>query len=408
MKKTWTVKFNSLKPLALVAAGGLATQLASGQCVPPPPGLVAWWPGEGDGSDIAGTNDALALNATDFSTGRVGDAFSLHGGANDYIEVPNITRGQAEGTVEMWFQLNTWKWSRSSAPDGIYLWSATEDLGDWMDLGTHGSYASAGELMFGIETDHWLWAFSGITPALNQWYHVAGTWGASGIRIYVNGALRGTNSYSGAAPTATLHSYIGRSSWPKTIVDGLIDEVSIYDRALTASEVEAIYSAGGVGKCKGPTITNQPQSQLGYWGKSVTFSVGATGASPITYQWLKDNNPIADATNSVLLLSNLQTTNAGTYTVVVINPYGSTPSASATLTVNPAGMSIALYAGVTIDGVVGQTYGIQSTLDLSNTNSWAGRANVTLTNATQLWYDSQPATQPQTYYRVVPGPISIP
>ena len=63
---------------------------------------------------------------------------------------------------------------------------------------------------------------------------------------------------------------------------------------------------------------------------------------------------------------------------------------------------------MTIDGVAGQTYGVQSTLDLSNTNSWVGRTNLTLTNATQLWYDSQPATQPQTYYRVVPGPISIP
>ena len=74
-------------------------------------------------------------------------------------------------------------------------------------------------------------------------------------------------------------------------------------------------------------------------------------------------------------------------------------------------VSIALYAGfpgLTIDGVVGQTYGVQSTLDLSNTNSWVGRTNITLTTPTYLWYDSQPATQPQTYYRVLPGPISIP
>jgi hypothetical protein len=75
---------------------------------------------------------------------------------------------------------------------------------------------------------------------------------------------------------------------------------------------------------------------------------------------------------------------------------------------NPASVSIALYAGVTIDGAIGLTYGIQSTLDLSNTNSWVGRTNITLTTPTYLWYDSQPATQPQTYYRVLPGPISIP
>ena len=75
---------------------------------------------------------------------------------------------------------------------------------------------------------------------------------------------------------------------------------------------------------------------------------------------------------------------------------------------NPAGVSLALYPGIAIDGVVSQTYGIQSTSDLSNTNSWVGVTNITLTVPTQLWYDSQPATQPQRYYRVVPGPISVP
>ena len=63
---------------------------------------------------------------------------------------------------------------------------------------------------------------------------------------------------------------------------------------------------------------------------------------------------------------------------------------------------------MTIDGVVGQTYGIQTSASLANTNSWAGATNVTLTVPTQIWYDSQPAAQAQHYYRVVPGPISIP
>lgn len=156
-------------------------------------------------------------------------------------------------------------------------------------------------------------------------------------------------------------------------------------------------------------IAVQPKSQLGYWGKPVSFSVAVTnGVPPCAYQWRKDGADIPAATNSVLTLTNLQLTDAGTYTVLVSDTITNLLSQPATLTVNPAGVSIALYAGVTIDGVAGQTYGVQSTLDLSNTNSWVGRANVTLTNATQLWYDSQPATQPQTYYRVVPGPIPTP
>jgi hypothetical protein len=66
------------------------------------------------------------------------------------------------------------------------------------------------------------------------------------------------------------------------------------------------------------------------------------------------------------------------------------------------------YPVLHIDGPVNSAYGVQSTLDLSNTNSWVGQTNITLTTPTYLWYDSQPANQPQTYYRVVPGPISVP
>jgi hypothetical protein len=136
--------------------------------------------------------------------------------------------------------------------------------------------------------------------------------------------------------------------------------------------------------------------------------VTAVTNTPLSYQWLKDGTPLAGATGSSLLLANLQATNAGNYSVVISNDYGSTTSSNAYLTVNPAGVSLALYAGITIDGVVGLTYGIQYSTDLSNTNGWQGIVNVTLSVPTMLWFDMQPANQPQRYYRVVPGPISIP
>ena len=157
-----------------------------------------------------------------------------------------------------------------------------------------------------------------------------------------------------------------------------------------------------------PTITSQPRGQVGYWGKSVTFSVGAVGSPSLHYQWLRDTAPIEGASGSSLLLTNLQATNAGNYSVVVTNDYGGTTSSNAYLTVNPAGVSLALYSGVTIDGMVGLTYGIQYSTNLSNPNGWWGTANVTLGVPTQLWFDVQPANQPQRYYRVVPGPIPVP
>ncbi len=74
-------------------------------------------------------------------------------------------------------------------------------------------------------------------------------------------------------------------------------------------------------------------------------------------------------------------------------------------------LRIALYSGypgLTINGVVGLSYGIQYTTDLRMPHSWQGLDNVTLSVPRQTWYDPQLATQPQRYYRLVPGPTSIP
>lgn len=157
-----------------------------------------------------------------------------------------------------------------------------------------------------------------------------------------------------------------------------------------------------------PTIQKHPQSQLSYWGGSVTFDVKAKGTQPLAYQWRRNGSPLGDASASSLVLTNLQLTDAGSFTVVITNAYGSITSNPAILTVNPAGVSFAVYPGVTITGIVGFTYGIQATANLSDTNSWFGVANVTLDATTRLWFDTQPAVLARRFYRVVPGPISIP
>jgi plastocyanin len=87
-----------------------------------------------------------------------------------------------------------------------------------------------------------------------------------------------------------------------------------------------------------PTVTVTPQSQTANAGNDVTFTAQATGSPPLNYQWSFGANPIAGATSSSLLLTNVAVADSGTYTVQVSNAYGSA-SASATLTVTspPAG-----------------------------------------------------------------------
>ena len=83
-----------------------------------------------------------------------------------------------------------------------------------------------------------------------------------------------------------------------------------------------------------PGITANPTNQSVQQGRTAVFSVSASGTPPLAYQWFKDGtNPLAGQTAEVLSLSNVQSNDAGGYSVVVTNAYGSTNSSIATLTV---------------------------------------------------------------------------
>jgi outer membrane protein assembly factor BamB len=88
-----------------------------------------------------------------------------------------------------------------------------------------------------------------------------------------------------------------------------------------------------------PRFLTQPTSQTVAVGSNVTFTASATGALPLSYQWqrngttLSDGGDVAGATTPVLTLDNVQTAQAGSYTVVVANAAGTNVSQAATLQV---------------------------------------------------------------------------
>jgi hypothetical protein len=82
-----------------------------------------------------------------------------------------------------------------------------------------------------------------------------------------------------------------------------------------------------------PGITAQPSSRTNLAGTSASFSVSAFGTGPLSYQWRFHDIDILGATNSTLLLNNVQPFNAGGYYVVVTNSYGTVTSTVATLTI---------------------------------------------------------------------------
>jgi hypothetical protein len=385
-------------------------QAWSADCIPPSPGLVGWWPGENDTINFGGTNRGTLVNAG-FGIAEVGYGFRFSG-TNSYCLVPaspELDVGSGNGlTVEAWIDP-----AHPENQNPIVEWAWDTSYGVHFYVGTGGPGCLMANIAPASGGNSSLISDAGVVVA-NQFQHVAVTYDrASGIaRLFRNGTIvkqaplgsyiaqTRTDVFIGYRPATTQGGPLG--------FVGIVDEPAIYNRALSQSEIQAIYNAGSAGKCKAPVIVTQPRSQIGFWGKNIEFDVAAHGGPPLSYQWWGNGFALPGATNASVLLTNLQLTDAGSYQVVISNAYGSVTSNPAILTVNPAGVSLALYAGVTIEGVVGFTYGIQYTTNLSSPDSWRGIANVTLSLPTQLWLDTQPATHPVRYYRVVPGPISVP
>jgi hypothetical protein len=85
-----------------------------------------------------------------------------------------------------------------------------------------------------------------------------------------------------------------------------------------------------------PVILVQPTNQTVFLGVTVNFSVTASGTLPLSYQWNFNGTNISGATNTNLTLTNVQLNQAGNYTVIITNTWGSVTSSVATLTVAPS------------------------------------------------------------------------
>jgi len=82
-----------------------------------------------------------------------------------------------------------------------------------------------------------------------------------------------------------------------------------------------------------PLIVSQPASQTVFAGANVSFSVGAIGSAPLSYQWSRNGVALDGATGSMLTLNSVQVAQAGNYSVLVSNSAGTTNSSDAVLTV---------------------------------------------------------------------------
>ena len=209
---------------------------------------------------------------------------------------------------------------------------------------------------------------------------------------------------SGAVSPMLTNSFVaigsdsGRTACPSCTTSrffkGLIDEVDIFNRALSASEIATIYNASVPGKCvitNPPYIIAQPMSATVKPGTNVTFQVGAVGTMPLTCQWRLNGTILPATTNLSLTISNVQPGNAGTYSATVSNSIASATSSNAVLKVNVV-------------------FAFGNGLLLTNTyNSFSGSVTVQLQNAYTnglIFYtlDGSPPTFASTLYT---APFSV-
>ncbi len=220
--------------LADVLAG--TNQQPAAGCISPPSGLVSWWPGDVNALDIVGPNDGTLFNGATFAPGLVGPAFSFNG-VNDFMFAPEtaITSDLQELTVDAWVK-------HDSLPVQIqrYISGSNETF----VLRHNGS----GQLHFFIRIGSVLHhvQVNGVLQ-VGVFHHVAGTFDGSIMRLYLDGVEVGSLAVSGTVEPPTS---VFLSSSSNEALDGLLDEVEFFDRALTAPEIAAIFAAGTAGKCK--------------------------------------------------------------------------------------------------------------------------------------------------------------
>ncbi len=283
---------------------------------------------EGDAAAAWVGNDHPALLA--YST----KSLSLDGAAA-YLSVGNVQL-KDEGTISLWIkpsamEPDTRLYSLLTVPSTFAGVTALNMLPNNVVLkGTVLVYSGA-----------WQQVAPGGTLQEGQWSHLAFAHSPGRVSLYVDGVLHGTAvagldfNEAELGFGARLGLANGRG------FQGLMDDISIWDKALQPSSIRKL--ASGISPkavvdspaTEPPTITAHPTNTTAVLGDLASFSVSARGAGILTFQWHKGGAALAGATNNPFAIPAVSLADAGEYSVVVANAFGSATSHVAQLVVDP-------------------------------------------------------------------------
>jgi subtilisin-like proprotein convertase family protein len=247
------------------------------------PGLMGWWRGETNANSSVNGNNPANVQGISYTNGEVGQAFIYNGSTSLITMPPSTSLAVSNLTIEGWVYstdsthigpIIDYGGAGQNAP--IQLWINTIGFNANTPNGLHGVIrTSSGALEVDAGTP-------GIT--VDQWCHVAFTVNAitrTGI-LYCNGIEVASASTPGPIDPLSLENvnigYRDQNSSEIGAGDrflGDLDEVSIYNRPLSASEIKAIYDKGPLGKFDPAVFSTSPAQSLAEAGVAVSGIAGS-------------------------------------------------------------------------------------------------------------------------------------
>jgi len=260
-------------------------------CGPQPSGLVSWWKAEGNGKDSVGGNNGTLVSGATFSTGIVGQAFSLDS-LSQYISIPDASSLRPTNlTLEAWvkFTVITGEVFIIGKPIGN---ENVNSFALW--------YSNASGNLIGVT------AYDSLSvpfnPVLNTWYHLAYSYSSQlkAHTLYINGqvAASGQNNTSIAYDDHPV--LIGADNDYGIMYGyfpGLIDEVRIFNRTLSDSEIQGIYDSGTTGMC---ATADVPKT-----GQTAKYSTGDDGDLQIGISWPEPRFIVASSGTGTMVTDEL-------------------------------------------------------------------------------------------------------
>ena len=262
------------------------------------PGMVSWWRAENNALDSISTNNGTVIGNTSYTNTITGTGFKF-GAIGDRVTTPTggLPIGTADRTIEGWV------YNTAFLSGGDSIFATYGNPGYNGQVYAFGAIGSSHLFFF----SQWGLVITGPSLATGLWYHVAVTSvGTNNIKLYLNGTNVASGSLSFNTPAGSMLT-IGSIDPPYNSsrqMLGMVDELSIYNRALSAAEIGTIYTNGVNGKFASVTqdsdydgvsdvkelaartdpndANSVPQLCLGYWPFDANTWVGSAGQLPLS------------------------------------------------------------------------------------------------------------------------------